>query len=520
MTMAFSTIGWRRTLPTLGLAGLAGLTGTACMVGPDYKRPTAPVPPAYREAAPPPLAGAQEWKPAEPNDTGQRGDWWKVFQDAQLDALEQQVSVSNQTLALAEAQLRGARAVARGARADLFPTIGVAPSISRGRNVSNGTAQSIGPITTTTYQLVGDATYEVDVWGKIRRGLESSVGAAQASAADVETVRLSLHAELAVDYFLLRGVDTERQILASNVEEYTKALDLTVRRHDAGVVSGVDVAQAETQLETTRAQWTELGIQRAQLEHAIAILAGQPPSGVTVTVAELRVAPPEVPMELPSELLERRPDIAAAERRIASANAQIGVAQSAFFPSLLLNATGGWSGSTLSKFFSAPNLFWSLGAALAQTIFEGGKRIATKDQAIAAYDASVATYRETVLTSFQDVEDNLVALRILAEESEQQARAVAAARRAVEMAQSRYEGGVTTYLEVVTAQAAALASERTAVDLSTRRMTSSVGLIKALGGGWNAQELPSPGEILSRQPIDEAASAKAAPAASSSSTSN
>jgi len=505
--MAFSRNGWRN-LPLLGVAGLAGLTATGCLVGPAYKRPTAPVPPAFSEAAAAPAPGAGEWKPAEPQDAAHRGDWWTVFADPELDSLEAQVSVSNQTLAQAEAQLQGARAVARGARADLYPTIGVGPSVSRSASRSNGFTSSGKPATLNNYQLTGDLAYEVDLWGKIRRGLESSVENAQASAADVETVRLSLHAEMAVDYFLLRGVDTERQLLATNVEEYQRALDLTIRRHDAGVVSGVDVAQAETQLETTRADYTELGIQRAQLEHAIAILAGKPPSELTVAVAELKVAPPIVPADLPSGLLERRPDIASAERRVASANAQIGVAQAAFFPSLLINATGGWSGGTLSKFFSAPNLFWSLGAALAQTIFEGGKRIANKDQAIAGYEASVAVYRQTVLTSLQDVEDNLAALRILAEESGQQARAVSAAQRAVQMAQSRYEGGVTTYLEVVTAQAAALTNERTAVDLATRRMTSSVGLIKALGGGWNADELPTPSEILSRQPIDEASAAQ------------
>lgn len=488
----------RHGLLALPMAAILA-TSAACMVGPDYKRPEAPVPPAYRETAPPPAPGAEEWKTAQPADTASRGDWWTVFGDRELDALEARVDSANQTLAQAEANYRLASAVARGARSDLFPTLGVAASVSRAQSVTGRvTTPGTKPLIANTYQLSGGVVgYEVDLWGRIRRNLESNVGAAQASAADLQSVRLSLHAELAVDYLLLRGVDREVSLLASNVDAYAKALDLTIRRHDAGVVSGVDVAQAETQLETTRAQMTELGIQRAELEHAIAVLTGRPPADLAIAAAVLPTTPPEIPAELPSTLLERRPDIASAERQVAAANARIGVAQAGFFPNLILNATGGWSGSSLSKFFSAPNLFWSLGAALAQTIFDGGKRLATKQQAVAGYDAAVAAYRQSVLSSFQEVEDNLASLRILAEESAQQARAVAAAQRTVAMARSRYEGGVTTYLEVVTAQAAELTNERTAVDLDTRRMTASVGLIRALGGGWNASELPSPTEVLS-----------------------
>ncbi len=482
----------------MGAFGLTGLMATACMVGPDYKRPAAPVPPDFKEPPPAPSAGASEWVPARPGDASPRSKWWEVFGDPELDALEEQVSVSNQTIAQAEAQYAGARAVARGARGDLFPTLAVAPSATRSRAVATRTTAPAPPASTTTnYQLTGDVGYEVDLWGRIRRNLESTVGAAQASAADLESIRLSLHAELATDYFALRGVDSERRLLTSSVEEYERALRLTTRRHDQGVVSGVDVAQAETILESTRAQRTELGITRAQLEHAIAILVGKPPAELTIVPSEVPWTPPSVPEELPSALLERRPDIAAAERRVAAANAQIGVAQAAFFPNLLLNATGGWTSGSFTRFFSAPNLFWSLGAALAQTIFEGGKRIAAKDQALANYDATVAAYREGVLTSFEEVEDNLAALRLLAEESQEQSRAAAAAERAVSLSRSRYEGGITIYLEVVTAQAAALSNERTAVQIETRRMTASVGLIKALGGGWSATELPTTGQILS-----------------------
>jgi len=482
---------------------------SACAVGPDYKRPSAPVPAAYTEqtpgatrpAAPAPTpAPSGEWKPAEPADASARGKWWEAFGDPQLNALEERVSVSNQNIVIAEAQYRNARAVARGAKAEFFPTIAVAPGVTRSHAPITRTSALPGAPagTATTYQLVGDVSYEVDVWGRIRRTVESKVEAAQASAADLETVRLSMHAELAVDYFLLQGNDSERELLASNVADDEKALQLTVNRHAQGVVSGVDVAQAETQLETTRAQLTELSITRAQLQNALAILVGEPPASFSIATAPAGAAPAEIPLELPSALLERRPDIAAAERSVASANAQIGVAQAAFFPALLLNATGGWEGGSLTRFFSAPNLLWSLGAALAQTIFDGGARIAGKEQAVAAYDATVAAYRQSVLGSFQEVEDNLATLRFLTAESAEQARAVAAARRALALAQSRYQGGITTYLEVVTAEAAALSNQRTAVDLETRRLTASVGLIKALGGGWDASSLPSPRAVLAK----------------------
>jgi NodT family efflux transporter outer membrane factor (OMF) lipoprotein len=476
------------------------LLTSACAVGPNYKRPSLAVPADYKERQ---AETASQWKPAQPSDVALRGKWWELFGDPELNALEEQVSVSNQNIAQAEAQFRGARAVARGARGDLFPTVTAGASVSRSRASRNRfSTNPTAPAgsTTNSYQVSGEVSYEVDAWGRIRRSVEASVENARASAADLETVRLSMHAELAVDYFLLHGIDAQRQLLASNVDAYEKALQLTINRHNQGIVSGVDVAQAETQLETTRAQLTDLAIVRAQLEHAIAILVGKPPADFTIAPAAIGVAPPEIPVTLPSELLERRPDVAAAERRVASANAQIGVAQAGFFPTLLLSASGGWGASTLTKFFSAPNLFWSLGAALAQTIFQGGKRIAAKEEALASYDASVAAYRLSVLTAFQDVEDSLAALRILAEESTQQERAVAAAERSLTLAKNRYDGGITTYLEVVTAQAVALADERAAVDLQTRRMTSSVDLVKALGGGWSTADLPSPGAVLSHPP--------------------
>ncbi len=466
------------------------LLSAGCALGPNYKRPAAPVPPAYKEqlAA---EATAESWKAAEPRDEALRGKWWEAFGDPELNALEDQAGVSNQNVAQAEAAFRGARAAVRGARAELFPTVTTSPSVTRSHSSQNSSTAASGTSagTITSYQLPGDLSYEADVWGRIRRTVEGSVASAQASAADLETVKLSMQAELAGDYFLLRGLDVQKELLDKTVTAYEKALQLTINRHDQGVASGVDVAQAETQLYTTRAQATDLAVARAQLEHAIAILAGRPPADFTIVSAPVAYSPPTVPVGLPSELLERRPDIAAAERRMAAANAQIGVAKAAFFPRLLLSASGSYQSPKLSSLFSVASRFWAIGPSLAATLFDGGQRRATREQAQASYDGAVAAYRQTVLTAFQEVEDNLAALRILAEESTQQADAVAAAERSLALAMNRYQAGITTYLEVITAQGAALANERAAVDVLTRRMTASVNLVKALGGGWRE---PSP----------------------------
>jgi len=469
---------------------LALLTA-ACAVGPDYKRPSASVPAAFKEQAPPGNTAAAEnkWKPAEPRDDTHRGKWWEVFADAQLNALEEQVNISNQNIAQAEAQFRGARAAVRGARSDFFPTVTAGPSVTRSQSPvrAPGTIPS-GPA--TVYSLPVDLSWEVDVFGRIRRNVEGSVATAQASAADLETVRLTMQADLALDYFELRGLDSQKALLDTNIAALDKALGMTVNRFNQGVVSGVDVAQAQTQLETTRAQATDLRIRRAQLEHAIATLTGKPPSDLTIAPSVGVAPPPDVPPALPSDLLERRPDIAGSERRVAAANAQVGVATAAFFPRLLLAATGGYESTKLADWFSLPSRFWSIGPSVIATIFDGGKRRAATEQARAAHEAAVAVYRLNVLTSFQDVEDNLAALRILAEESEQLAQAVSAAERSLAIARNRYLAGTTTYLEVVTAQTVAIANELAAVDIQVRRMTASVNLIKALGGGWSAADLP------------------------------
>ncbi len=477
---------------------------TACSVGPNYKRPAAPVPPAYKEERPPAGAAAAQWKPAEPRDDAGRGNWWEIFEDADLNALEEQIDVSNQNIAQAEAQFRGARAAVRGARSDFFPTVTASASVTRSQSsagrLAAGDSTSGSTRPTTVYALPVDLSYEVDVWGRVRRNVESSVAAAQASAADLETVRLSMHAELALDYFELRGTDTQKRLLDSSVAAYEKALKMTMNRFNQGVVSGVDVAQAQTLLETTRAQATDLDISRTQLEHAIATLIGKPPADFTFRPAPGLPDPPVIPVTLPSELLERRPDIAAAERRAAAANAQIGVATSAFFPRLLLAATGGYESTKLADWFSLPSRFWSIGPSLVATLFDAGKRRAGVEQARASYDAAVAAYRLDVLTSFQQVEDNLAALRILSQEAAQQAAAAAAAERSLTIARNRYLAGTTTYLEVVTAQTIALSNERAAVEIQIRRMIAAVNLIKALGGSWRASDLPYNGVAAAMAP--------------------
>jgi len=471
----------------------AALLPAGCAVGPVYTRPSAPVPPAFKEA-PPPGQRPEDWKTAEPRDAAARGKWWEVFGDPELNALEEQVDAANPELARAEAVFREARAVARGARADLFPTVTGGASVSRARRAGSNAP----PATSTVYQVPFDLSWEADVFGRIRRNVEANVTAAQASAGDREAVRLSLHAELAADWLQLHGLDAQKALLDTVVAGDATALQLTRNRHDQGVVSGVDVAQAETQLETTRVEATDLEVARARLEHAIAILVGRPPSELTIPPAPLQTTPPPIPAALPSELLERRPDVAAAERRVAGANAQVGVATAAFFPRLLLAASGGWQGNALSGLFSLPNRFWSIGPSVVETLFSGGKRRAAVEQARAAYDAAVAAYRQSVLGALQEVEDGLAASRILDQEAEQEAVAVAASERLLSLARTRYQGGITTYLEVVVAQNSALANQRAAVDLLTRRMTASIDLVKALGGGWDASMLPSAGAVLSR----------------------
>jgi NodT family efflux transporter outer membrane factor (OMF) lipoprotein len=464
------------------LAGFSALTG--CTVGPHYARPTATVPPAYREEPP-------GWKTAQPSDQIAKGKWWEIYQDPQLNALEEKVNVSNQTLKASVAQFEQARAMVHQFRADYYPTVTAGASGSRNRLSQNRALTTTAtPYDYTDLQIpaVG-VSYEPDLFGRIRKTVEEARSNAQASAGDLENVSLSVHAELAVDYFQLRTLDAEEQLLRDTVGAYQKALELTQNRYSGGVASGVDVAQAQTILETTRAQMIDLQVARAQFEHAAAVLVGEPPSTFSISFAPWNAPPPVTPAGVPSDLMERRPDIAAAERRVAAANAQIGVARAGYFPVLNIFGSGGFESSTITNLITGPSGFLSLGASAVVTAFDAGRRRAISDEAKAAYDQSVANYRQTLLTSFQEVEDNLAALRILEQEAKTQQDAVAASEHSLDLSTTRYKGGVTTYLEVTTAQELALSDERVAVEILSRRMTASVQLIQALGGGWDASSL-------------------------------
>jgi NodT family efflux transporter outer membrane factor (OMF) lipoprotein len=416
---------------------------SACAVGPKYTRPPVQTPPAYKEQTPSGDQQGTNWKKAQPSDQITHGKWWEIFHDPSLNTLEEQVSISNQNLKTAEAQFRQARALVRLNRAGYYPSVSAGPAATVSHpSVNRSFRPSTSAPTFADYVLTGDLSYEADAWGRVRHTVEESVANAQASAADLETFRLSAQAELAVDYFTLRGLDAEKQLLDSTVAAYEKALELTTNRYTGGVASGAEVAQAETQLETTRAQAVDIGVQRAQLEHAIALLVGAPASTFSLPGASISGSPPQIPIGLPSELLERRPDIAAAERSVASANAGIGVAKAAYFPVLSLVASAGFEATRLTSWLSWPSHLWSVGPSLVQTVFDGGRRRAISDQAQAVYGATVASYRESVLTAFQEVEDNLAALRILTEEARVQDAAVKAAERSRDLSINRYKGGV------------------------------------------------------------------------------
>jgi NodT family efflux transporter outer membrane factor (OMF) lipoprotein len=458
------------------IGGMAAACLAGCAVGPDYVRPEMATPAAYKELS--------DWKVAQPNDQALRGQWWQVFGDPELDALIGEINVSNQNLKVAEAKYRQASALVQASRASLLPTVSVNASSTRSRSASRG-----GPVADISANHIASvgASWEIDLWGRIRRQLESSSASAEASAGDLESARLSLQSALAINYFQLRVTDAQKQMFDDTVLAYERSLELTRNRYNVGVAAKSDVVQAEAQLKSTVAQTIDLGVQRAQLEHAIAVLVGRSPAAFSLAEKRLNVVMPVIPVGLPSALLERRPDIAAAERRMAAANAQIGVATAAYFPSLSLSGSEGYSSPALAKWLSAPNRFWSLGPAAALTLLDFGKRGAATDQATAAYDQSVATYRQAVLDGMLDVEDNLAALRILEREAVVQDDAVRAARESVLLTTNQYKAGTVSYLNVVTVQASLLSNERTQVNLLGRRLTASVGLIQALGGGWAGQ---------------------------------
>jgi NodT family efflux transporter outer membrane factor (OMF) lipoprotein len=476
------------------------LFSVGCVVGPNYKRPSAAAPPMFKEQPPVNFkeAEAAGWKQSQPGDAYSKGRWWEVYNDPALNALEEQVSVSNQNVLQAEAQYRQAKAAVSVARAALFPTVTTAPSITTSGTgggaaavTSSGVSAAGTTASRTSFNLPFNVSWEPDLWGNIRRGVTASAANAQSLAAEVGNARLLYQAELAQDYFGLHGLDGEAELLARTEASYEEYLTLTKNRFSAGVASDLDVAQAESQLYAVQSQSMDLGVQRAAFEHAIAILIGKAPAELTVPPLTLNTPPPPVPVGVPSELLERRPDIAAAERQVAAANEQIGIAMAAFYPTLSLTASGGLENSSLAKWFTWPSRFWSVGPQLAETLFDAGRRRGVVVEQQAAYDGTVAAYRETVLTAMQQVEDNLAALRILGQEADKVQQTVEASTRALDVSSAQYKAGTVSYLTVITSQATLLAADVTAVNLLTRRLTASVLLIEALGGGWDVSQLPS-----------------------------
>ena len=472
-------------LVTVGMALLLA----SCTVGPKYTKPSVPVAPAYSEQPPASFQENKGWQTAQPSDAVLRGKWWEVFGDEQLNALEEQVGQANQTLKVSEANFRQSRAQIQYQHTGLYPTVSTTPQITAnrvsGQNPTGDQGYQYG-----LFNLPVNVSWDIDFWGRIRRTIANAREQFQASAADLENTKLQLESDLAVDYFEAHSLDAEKQLLDQNVEAYQKAFQLTENRFEGGVSAKVEVEQARTQLDQTQAQDVDVDAARAQYDHAIAVLIGKDPEGFHLPVAPLKRTPPPIPVGLPSQLLERRPDIAAAERQVAAANEQIGIAEAAFWPDLVITATGGLQAGSIINWFTFPSRFWTVGPELAQTIFDNGRRRAEVQITKASYDATAANYRQTALAAFQEVEDNLSTLRILEHESAIQHEATAAAERSVELSINRYKGGIITYLDVITAQTIALTNERTEVDLLRRRMDASVTLIKALGGGWDISKLP------------------------------
>ncbi len=486
----------------IALVFVIALSG--CTVGPKYVRPSVPTPPSFKEQTAPGGAGAGTWKAAQPSDGTVRGKWWETFNDPGLNALEEKAATRNQSIAAAGANFFAARALVKEARSQYFPPVTTGPSIVNShpspaqfaglqRNGSSGSTFSVQSY--TAYSLPFDASWEPDLWGRIRSEVGANTFAAQASAADLANVHLSVEAELAADYYALRGQDSLKELLDSTITAYQQALDLTQSLYRSGLDSDEAVAQAEAQLKAAQAQDTNTGILRAQYEHAIAVLVGEPASTFSLSERSLQIIPPRIPPGVPSQLLERRSDIAASERAVAQANAQIGVAKAAYFPNVLLDAAGGFGNSSFTSWLAWPSRFWSVGPSVVQTIFDAGLRRATVEQYRATYDQTVANYRQTVLTAFEQVEDNLASLRILSQSIEQQSAAAAAARRGLEEATARHKAGLDPYLNVLTAQTVLLNDQQSVVNLRVQQVVASVQLIKALGGGWDTSQMPSPPEL-------------------------
>ncbi len=465
-----------------------------CTAGPPYHRPESASVPAYKEVAG--QDAGNGWKVAQPQDATLRGNWWELFGDPRLNDLEQQAAGANQTVAGAFASFLQARALVRQARAQYFPTLTVGASVTRSRQpLPAGASAAGGAVQGNDFSLPFDASWTPDLWGRVRNLVKGQVAAAQASAADLVNTRLTAQAELAVDYFQLRGQDALIQLSTDTVATYRQSLEYTRAQYETGIGTDEAVAQAEVQVRTAQAQATNLGIARAQYEHAIALLVGQPASTFTLPPEPFNVTVPQVPVAVPSELLERRPDVAADERLVAQANAQIGVAEAAYFPTLTLSASAGFQSSTLADWLKWPSRVWSLGPSVSETLFDGGLRGATVAQYRAAEDQAAATYRQTVLTAFQQVEDELSGLRVLMQEIQEQDDAVSASQRYVSIATDRYKLGLDPYLNVMTAQASLLGNQQSAINLRMQQLNDCVQLIEALGGGWNRSQLPSSDDI-------------------------
>ncbi len=464
------------------IAVLISLLCSSCTVGPRYQRPVAQTPPALKA-----MAGNDEWKMATPSDGLIKGNWWEIFGDPQLNRLEELVTVNNQNVKAAEAQFRQARALVLASHANYYPSIGSNPSIAQSDTGLNGGRGG----TSQTFSLGATATWEPDLWGRVRLSVENAVDNAQVSAADLENIRLSQQSLLATDYFALAAEDMQLAVLQDTIDAYQRNLQLTSDRFRFGLAGRSDVALAETELAGARAQATETRVTRAQLEHAIAVLTGQLPSSLDIGASKINAPPPPIPLAIPSQLLERRPDIAANERLVAAANANVGIAQTAYYPTLTLSASAGLITNNLANLLTYGSRSWSAGPGVSQTLFDFGRRGAALAGAQASYDATIAAYQQTVLAAFQEVEDNLANLRYLAEEAVQQQAAVTAAQESLSLELDRYKAGTDSYLNVIETQTIALSDQLTAISILQRRMSAAVDLVKALGGGWDASTLPS-----------------------------
>ena len=472
-----------------------------CDVGPKYSKPATQAPASFKEVTPEDLKNMDGWKVAQPQDNALHGKWWEIFQDTELNGLEEQVNISNQNIAASFASFMAARALVREARSQYFLTVTVGPSITNNHQPSSSSAanSTFSGRSFTNYSLPFDATWTPDLFGRVRNTVRADVASAQASAADLENTRLTAQAELAVDYFQLRGSDALKQLLDSTVDAFEKSLELTKALYETGIDSDEAVAQAETQLAATRAADTNVGILRSQFEHAIAMLVGQPAPTFAIKIEPLKTPPPAIPFGVPSQLLERRPDVAANERLMAQSNALIGVARAAYFPTLTLGGSFGFQSTDITKWLTWPSRLWSVGPTVSETIYDGGLRRATVEQNRALYDQAVANYRQTVLTAFQQVEDNLASLRVLSLEIKQQEEAVTAAQRGLTLATDRYRLGIDPYLNVITAQTALLSNQQTSLNLRIQQMVSSVQLVEDLGGGWDSSTLPTSKQVISRE---------------------